>query len=138
MLGRTEELNTKEPLIVTKPTYNLGDLIDKLSILTRKIYFGDEDSISEHRFLEQGLKSYGINGKLVTNVMRIMQINAEIWNLENEIRNGGESKFSPTEIGMRAIKIRDLNRKRIDYKNKLTDLHRHGYRENKVNHRSEK
>ena len=120
-----------------KPTYNLGDLIDKLSILTRKIYFGSEDSISEHRFLEQGLSAYGVNGKLVTNVMRIMQINAEIWNLENEIRNGGEAKFSLEEIAKRAIKIRDLNKKRIEYKNKLTSLHKHGYDESKVHHRSQ-
>ena len=123
---------------MNKPTYNLGDLVDKLSILTRKIYFGDEDSISEHRYLEQGLSSYGIEGKLVTNVMRIMQINAEIWKLEHEIRNGGESKFTTEEIGIRAIKIRDLNRKRIDYKNKLTELHKTGFSEKKVNHRSEK
>ena len=120
-----------------KPTYNLGDIIDKLSILTRKIYFGDEDSISEHRYLEHGLKSYGVNGKLVTNVMRITQINAEIWNLEHEIRNGGENKFTPEEIGRRAIKIRDLNRRRIEYKNKLTDLHKSGFKETKINHRSE-
>lgn len=122
---------------MTKPTYNLGDLIDKLSILTRKIYFGDEESISEHRYLEQGLKAYGFEGKLVTNCMRIMQINAAIWDLENEIRNGGESKFTASEIGERAIKIRDLNRKRVAYKNKLTDLHKVGFRESKINHRSE-
>ena len=123
---------------MNKPTYNLGDLIDKLSILTRKIYFGDEDSISEHRYLEHGLKAYGIEGKLITNVMRITTINGEIWNLENEIRNGGENKFTAEEIGHRAIKIRDLNRKRIDYKNKLTELHRTGFKENKVMHRSER
>ena len=104
---------------MTKPTYNLGDVIDKLSILTRKIYFGDEDSISEHRYLEHGLLAYGIEGKLITNVMRITQINAEIWNLEHEIRNGGEDKFPIDEIGRRAILIRNLNRKRIQYKNKL-------------------
>lgn len=120
-----------------KPTYNLGDLIDKLSILTRKIYFNDEDSISEHRYLEKGLHAYGVDGKLITATMRIMQINAEIWNLENEIRNGGESKFSKEEIGTRAIKIRDLNRKRIKYKNQLTELHRNGFKESKTNHRSE-
>ena len=121
-----------------KPTYSLGDLIDKLSILTRKIYFGDEDSISEHRYLEQGLAAYDVDGKLITNAMRIMQINAEIWNLEHEIRNGGESKFTAEEIGKRAIRIRDLNRKRIDYKNKLTELQKQGFKENKVNHRSER
>src|SRR3990167_10255047 len=103
-----------------KPTLSLGDALDRLSILTRKIYFGDEDSISEHRYLEQSLRAYGINGKLVTNVMRIIQANIEIWNLENDIRNGGEKKFSVEEIALRAIRIRDINKKRIEYKNKLT------------------
>ena len=120
-----------------KPTYNLGDLVDKLSILTRKIYFGDEDSISEHRYLEIGLNAYGVDGKLVTNTMRLMQINAEIWNLENEIRNGGESKFTIEEIGKRAIMIRNLNRKRVQYKNKITALGKGEFKETKVNHRSE-
>lgn len=120
-----------------KPTYNLGDVLDRMSILTRKIYFGDEQSISEHRYLEQGLKSYGVNGKLVSNVMRITQANIEIWNLENEIRNGGEAKFGIEEVGRRAIKIRDLNKKRIEYKNLLTVLYKSGFKEAKVNHRSE-
>lgn len=121
-----------------KPTYNLGDVLDRLSILTRKIHFGDEDSISEHRYLEQSLNAYGINGKLITNVMRLTQSNIEIWNLENEIRNGGENKFTTEEIGRRAILIRDLNKKRIEYKNKLTELSKNGFCERKVNHRSEK
>jgi len=120
-----------------KPVYNLGDVLDKLSILTRKVYFGDEESISEHRYLEQSLSYYGLNGKLVTNIIRLTQINIEIWNLENEIRNGGEAKFSIQEIGRRAIKIRDLNKKRVEYKNKLTSLHKSGFPEAKVKHRSE-
>jgi|SRR6185436_6941212 len=123
---------------MTKPQYNVGDLLDRLSILTRKIYFGDEDSISEHRFLEKGLEAYGINGKLVTNCMRIMQINVEIWNLENVIRNGGEKKLGLEEVGRRAVRIRDLNKKRIQYKNKLNGLFlKGGFKENKVQHRSE-
>jgi len=118
-----------------KPTYNLGDLIDRLSILTMKIYFGSEGSISEHRYLEQGLASFGINGKLVTNVMRLQLMNRLIWELENEIRNGGEDKFGLEEVGRRAIKIRDLNKKRIEYKNIVSELSK-GFKETKINHRS--
>jgi len=53
------------------PVMGVGEIIDRLSILTRKIYFGEEDAISEHRYLEQGLRYYGINGKLITNTMRL-------------------------------------------------------------------
>jgi hypothetical protein len=118
-----------------KPVYNLGDLIDRLTILTRKIYFGDDTAISEHRHLEKSLKAFGIDGKLVTNTIRIAQANIEIWNLENEIRNGGEDNLGLEEVGRRALKIRDINKKRIAYKNNITAIDR-GFPETKINHRS--
>ena len=59
-----------------------------------------------------------------------------IWNLENEIRKGGENKFTLEEIGRRALEIRDLNRRRIKYKNKINDMTR-DFREHKINHRSQ-
>lgn len=118
-----------------KPTYNLGDVIDRLSILSMKIYFGDEQSISEHRYLEQSLGSFGIDGKVVTNALRLMFMNRMIWELENEMRNGGEGKLGLEEVGRRAIKIRDFNRKRIEYKNLINQVSK-GFIERKVMHRS--
>ena len=118
-----------------KPEYNLGDLVDRLSILTRKIYFGDDTCISEHRYLEKSLKAFGIDGKLITNTIRLSMMNTEIWNLEHELRQGGEDKFGLEEVGRRAIKIRDINRKRIAYKNNITNRDE-GFRETKINHRS--
>lgn len=115
---------------------SLGDVMDKMTILTRKIFFGEEDAISEHRYLEKGLKHYGVDGKFITNVIRLAQMNFEIWNLENEIRKHGTDKFTLEEIGRRAIKIRDFNRKRIKYKNEITRLEG-GHLECKVNHRSQ-
>lgn len=80
----------------------------------------------------------GFPGKLVTNAMRLCQMNIEIWNLEHEMRKEaeGQTKFSLEEIGKRAIKIRDLNRKRIEYKNLINDLAGNHFRETKVNHLS--
>lgn len=124
-----------EDRVMKKPPYNLGDLLDRLSILTMKIYFGSESSISEHRFLEQSLPAFGINGKVVTNVMRLMLMNRLIWELENEMRNGGEDRLGLEEVGRRAIKIRDFNKKRIEYKNILSELER-GFKEVKIQHRS--
>lgn len=118
-----------------KPEYNLGDLIDRLSILTRKIYFNDDTSISEHRYLEKHLSAFDVDGKLITNAIRLSMMNFEIWNLENDIRKGGEDKFTLEEIGRRAIQIRDLNKRRIAYKNNITNRSE-GFREVKINHRS--
>jgi hypothetical protein len=126
------------------PTQNLGDVLDKLTILTRKLYFGMEDAVSEHRYLEQSLAAWGINGKLITNTIRLGMMNTEIWNLEHEMRKDGreEHELSQAELaedGRRARRIRDINRKRIDYKNKITQLYGKGigFQECKVNHRSQ-
>jgi hypothetical protein len=51
------------------------------------------------------------------------------------MRNGGETKLGLEECGRRAIKIRDFNKKRIEYKNILNCLDK-GFREIKINHRS--
>lgn len=118
------------------PRLSFGDIIDKHSILSRKIYFGSEDSISEHRYLEKGMYAWGVDGKLVTNIIRLTQMNIEIWNLENELRNGKDDKFTLEEIGRRACKIRDLNKRRIEYKNKINQLMSGKHLEVKVNHRS--
>lgn len=119
-----------------KSVYNIGDLIDRLSILTRKIYFGEEIAISEHRHIEQQLIRSGLPGKLLTNVIRVTNMNVEIWNLEHEMRKHAEgaAPYPLEEVGRRAIKIRDLNRKRIEYKNIINDLVGNQFRETKVNH----
>ena len=119
-----------------KPVYNLGDLIDKFSILTRKIYFGEEEAISEHRYIEKSLAAYGINGKVMTNAIRLAMMNIEIWNLEHELRMGGEGMYDDAEIAKRALEIRNINRKRVQYKNNLTAIDG-GFKEVKINHRSQ-
>lgn len=128
-----------------KPTYSLGDLIDKLCILSSKIYFGDEQCISEHRHLEQGLESYGIDGKIVTNVIRLTLMNRLIWEQEHESRKDmrEESEISEKdliELGKINVRVRKFNRKRIEYKNIVTSLDRQGenFAETKVFHRSER
>lgn len=121
-----------------KRVENIGDLIDKLSILSRKIYFGEEVAISEHRHIENLLTESDLPGKLITNTIRLTQMNIEIWNLEHEMRKvqEGSGKFTYEEIGQRAVKIRDLNRKRIEYKNLVNDLCGNMFRETKINHLS--
>ena len=132
-ISSKKELPKKEPVI-----HNIGEIVDKLSILSRKIYFGEENAISEHRYLEQLLTSEGLPGKLITNTIRLSMMNVEIWNLEHEMRKvqEGTGKFSMEEIGRRAVKIRDLNRKRIEYKNIVNDLVGNQFRETKINHLS--
>lgn len=115
----------------------LGDLMDKLTILTRKVYFGEEEAIDELTAITHSIRELSVNGRFLATLIRLAQMNFEIWNLENDIRKGGEGKFSLEEIGRRAILIRDYNRKRIKYKNEITRLTGKGFTEVKINHRSQ-
>lgn len=64
-------------------------------------------------------------------------MNIEIWNLENSIRNDTENKMSNAEVGRRAKLIRDHNKKRIAYKNEINRMTEMGFREFKIQHRSQ-
>ena len=126
----------------TKPTnisMSLGDVIDRLTILSRKIYFGEEGAYREHTYLTEGIDALGIplSGSLLSAIIRINQMNIEIWNLENEIRNDTENKMDDAEIGRRAKLIRDYNKKRIEYKNEINRITEMGFREFKTKHRSQ-
>ena len=127
---------------MTKPTHismSLGDVVDRLTILTRKIYFGEEGAYKEHTYLCEGVDKLGIKliGALLAAIIRIDQMNVEIWNLENEIRNDTENKMDNAEIGRRAKLIRDHNKKRIEYKNEINRITEMGFREFKTKHRSQ-
>lgn len=137
-MSKKSLIPTANKTLEDKTTANVGEMIDKLSILSRKIYFGEENAISEHRHIEKQLDNLSIDGKLVTNTIRLTQQNIEIWLLEHEMRKIAEGSGNMTleEVGKRAIKIRDLNRKRIEYKNIINDLVGNMFRETKINHLS--
>ncbi len=69
-------------------------------------------------------------------VDRLSIINLKIWHLENDIRNGGEGKFTLDEIGRRSLIIRDLNKERVAYKNALNKIEEKYYNDIKIDHRS--
>ena len=116
---------------------SLGDIIDKMSILMMKVYHGEEDAFEELTSLRKGLMSSDVDGNFILSCLRLGHINKEIWNLENEIRKGGEGKLGLEEVGRRAIEIRNLNRKRINYKNLINQLTNKGFKEIKVDHLSQ-
>jgi hypothetical protein len=117
----------------------MGDIIDRLTILSRKIFFGEEGAYKEHTYLTEGIDHLDIklSGALLAAIIRINQMNIEIWNLENEIRNDTENKMDDAEIGRRAKLIRDYNKKRIEYKNEINRITEMGFREFKTKHRSQ-
>lgn len=128
-----------------KPTnihMSLGDAIDRISILSRKIHFGEDAAIKEFEYLTSAITKLGVplTGSILASIIRITQSNVDIWNLENEMRRGDKEfldKMGYEEIGKRAIAIRDLNKKRIEYKNEINRITEMGFREFKIKHRSQ-
>ena len=122
------------------PKQSIGDVIDKLSTLTRKVYFGEEDAIEELNYLISHLDKIDLHkhskrlGKFVVTVIRLSQINFEVWNRENAFRRG--ESLSSDAVKKIAIEVRDLNERRVHYKNELNKLTGLGFREFKVRHRS--
>lgn len=52
----------------------------------------------------------------------LLKINSHIWDAEADIRQGLDTHLGLEEIGVRALRIRDLNRNRISIKNQITQL----------------
>ncbi len=125
------------------PRQSLGDLIDKVSILSRKIYFGEEGAYKEHTYLTEAVEKLGLklNGSLLSAIIRLTQMNIEIWNRENAVRRAPEGELpngmTDAEARKIMVEIRDFNRKRIKYKNEINRLTGLGFREFKVKHRSQ-
>ena len=86
------------------------------------------DLIQQHRAQFTGVDNW---------VQELYQINGRIWDLESEIRQGKDGKFSLEEIGRRALTIRDINRERNIVKNKITKETGLGFPDYKVGHASE-
>lgn len=119
------------------PKQSLGDVIDKVSILTRKIYFGEEDAIKEFEYLTQsiGKLKLSLTGALVSAIIRLAHMNFEVWIRENKFRRGEDMPAEEVKVMM--TEVRDINRKRIKYKNEINRLTGMGFREFKVKHRSQ-
>jgi hypothetical protein len=122
-----------------KPTgidLSLGDAIDRVTILTRKIAFGEEGAYKEHTYLTESIDKLNIklSGAVLAAVVRIAFANFEIWNRENSFRRGED--MSAEEVKKMMIEVRNFNSKRIESKNEINRLTARGFREFKIQHRS--
>ena len=108
----------------------LSDLIDRYTILLLKA-----ERLQNEEINEELNECKGAIDKVVSNwIETLYNINGQIWDLEADIRNGKEGKLGLEEVGHRALLIRDLNKKRIEMKNKISV---NGFREIKIKHLSQ-
>lgn len=138
--------------------YSLGELLDRKGILELKLERGHPAGHQKNN-IEKELATIRtalapFTPKDIVNYYGslIQDINAKIWTLEADIRQGKENTLNTdevaklgqtkilmlAEVGRRALLIRELNTKRIEYKNKANDQYTSGFKEYKLQHASQK
>lgn len=117
---------------------SIGEFFDRLTILVRKDYFDSDVYNKRLGSLLNSLSEFSLNSQCLYLVCKLMMINTDIWNLESELRNGGEGSLGLIEVGKRAIQIRNLNKERIAICNSLSSLYgQTDMKEEKIDHASE-
>jgi len=99
----------------------LADLLDRLSIAMLKKHAGQLDVDEEIAKLEE---AWALHDKFCSpapegSLQRLLIHNAMIWSLESDIRAGMEDKLGLEEVGRRAIRIREHNKKRVAVKQEI-------------------
>lgn len=118
-------------------TYSFGELIDKLTIISKKDLFGLPGARQELDTIMQWLNDRGIDAYLILSIIRITQANADVWNLEHKLRNAVAGEFPLDEVGKIAIRVREHNKTRVRYINELDKACGSDHVVEKVNHLSE-
>jgi len=118
-------------------TYTFGELIDKLSIISKKDQFKLEGARQELDNFMTWLNDIGVDAYLILSIIRVTQANNDIWHLEHELRNAKEGDIPLDQVGRIAIKVREHNKGRVRYMNELDRLCGAEHITEKVKHLSE-
>ena len=111
---------TKVKHITRKPfTYSFAELIDKLSIISKKDLYNLPGAREELNTIMKWLSDTGIDAYTLLSIIRITQANSDIWNLEHQLRNAVVGDFPEHIVGRIAEKVRDHNKTRVRYMNEL-------------------
>jgi hypothetical protein len=96
------------------------ELVDRLTIARVKHTRTNGANQQELDFYLQQTSDFDLV-KVQHELEQLESVHNEIWNLEAELKSGQEQQLELSEIGRRAIKIRDWNHKRIALKNLMAD-----------------
>lgn len=115
---------------------SLGDAIDRVTILIRKIQFGEDAAYKEFEHLTKTIDKLNIkmSGALLAAIIRVAYNNFEVWNRENAFRRGED--MSAEDVKKMMIEVRDFNSRRVYNKNEINRITEMGFREFKIQHRS--
>jgi len=113
---------------------SFGEFIDKMCVVSKKALCKLPGAQQELDLMLEDCKNAGIDGEFILAIIRLAQTNLSIWDLEHSVRNAAEGSIPLSEVGRRAIMIRNTNKTRIENKNILDQGNRV---EEKVKHLSE-
>jgi len=125
------------PKPIDKPNnvkMSVGDIIDRYTICKLKSERGKTDNSKELSDLFNALRDYKDTQSYIDELYRL---HGEIWDLEGDIRRENEDILGLEEVGRRALKLRDMNKIRINIKNEINSKYKEGYIEVKIDHGSE-
>jgi hypothetical protein len=115
-------------------TMTFGQFIDQLTIVSKKAMCGLPGAQKELDTMLAWCKTSKIDGEFILAIIRVAQCNLTIWDLEHSVRNAAEGSIPLSEVGRRAIMIRNTNKTRIENKNILD---KRVFVEEKIKHLSE-
>jgi hypothetical protein len=111
------------------------ELVDRYSIAKLKFY-KTQCNQAELDFYAAELSVYDLTD-IQLELEQLYKIHQHIWNLEAELKSGCENLLNLSEIGRRAIAIRDYNNKRVALKNNIAEKLGCTVREIKKDHLSQ-
>ena len=113
-------MKKKKPVQRKAFTYSFSELIDKLSIVSRKDVYKLPGARAELDLIMGWLADAGIEGYVLLSIIRITQANADIWNKEHAMRNAVVGEMPENVVGRIAEQVRDHNKTRVRYLNELS------------------
>ena len=117
-----------------------GDIIDRLCIAQLKMEkIGSPESKKEFSAFFEGLFTLMLVHQEINwweIIIQMLKYHKDIWDLEASVRQG-KLDNNVQEVGIRAIKIREINHLRVRLKNYINKLVGEGFQDQKKYHASE-
>lgn len=117
------------------PKFPVIELFDRL-VIARIKWCRTGANRAEIDFYENEISQYDVTS-ISDQIAQLTHVHNHIWDLEKELKSGREHNLSLSEIGRRAIQIRDWNAQRIRIKNQIAEILGDPVREIKQDHASE-
>lgn len=125
--------NIKNTNNIEIPT-SIGELIDKISILmVKKMKVSNEIKLKyiteELELLNQKAESFLIDSETNKGLQKLIEINSDLWDIEDEIRDLESKKIFDDTFVLVARKVYKLNDRRFEVKNEINEYYQSSIRE---------